>query len=261
MLHESYKALNFKKPIESIDYDKHSILVINLISNIIKDRIVSGRNKILINTNLKLGLPMENINKIAGPIIEAWAFEVFNDEFERASNEYNLISVYASGKLDMSDIVLQVKLKEANKENQLGITANIDVKSTSEDIKNSGKSPNLTSFARIRTMYLEDPDYMFVILSLKHRVYITKKDSSSFIDSTMEVISYNCYDLKYISDADISYNPSLGTGQIQIKDINYVDIVKKSTWDFCQLLDNKFINSKKGFDEWLVLAKKFNWIK
>lgn len=38
----------------------------------------------------------------------------------------------------------------------------------------------------------------------------------------MEIVDYNAYDLKFISDADISYNPALGTGQIQIKDIHYV---------------------------------------
>jgi hypothetical protein len=31
----------------------------------------TGRNKIIINTNLKLGIPMENVNKIAGPFVEA----------------------------------------------------------------------------------------------------------------------------------------------------------------------------------------------
>jgi hypothetical protein len=77
----------------------------------------------------------------------------------------------------------------------------------------------------------------------------------------MEIVSHNCYDLKYISEKDISYNPALGTGQIQIRDIHYVDIVNRNTWDFCQLLDNKFIKSKNGFDEWLTLAKKYEWIK
>ena len=46
---------------------------------LIQSRIESKENKIMINTNLKLGLPMENINKIAGPIVEAWAYEVFTD--------------------------------------------------------------------------------------------------------------------------------------------------------------------------------------
>ncbi len=38
----------------------------------------------------------------------------------------------------------------------------------------------------------------------------------------MEVVDFNVYDLKYISDSDINYNPASGTGQIQINDIHYV---------------------------------------
>jgi hypothetical protein len=34
-----------------------------------------------------------------------------------------------------------------------------------------------------------------------------------------------------------------------------------TTWEFCKLLDRKFIASKKGFDEWLRLAKTHEWIK
>ena len=71
----------------------------------------------------------------------------------------------------------------------------------------------------------------------------------------------NVYDLKYISDSDIIYNPALGTGQIQIRDIHYVTIEKRTTWEFCQLLDKKFIASKKGYSQWLEYAVKNNWIK
>ena len=34
----------------------------------------------------------------------------------------------------------------------------LDVKATSNDVKNNRKSPNRTSFARIRTESVEDPD-------------------------------------------------------------------------------------------------------
>lgn len=40
----------------------------------------------------------------------------------------------------------------------------------------------------------------------------------------MEVVKYNAYDIKYLLDPDITYNPALGTGQIQIRDIHYVTI-------------------------------------
>jgi hypothetical protein len=34
---------------------------------------------------------MENVNKIAGPFIEAWAHEVFSDVLEDENNKYQLI--------------------------------------------------------------------------------------------------------------------------------------------------------------------------
>ncbi len=77
----------------------------------------------------------------------------------------------------------------------------------------------------------------------------------------MEVIDFNAYDLKYLSDTDLSYNPALGTGQIQVKDIHYVTIIKRTTWEFCQLLDKKFIASKKGYRLWLEYAEQNGWIK
>jgi hypothetical protein len=77
----------------------------------------------------------------------------------------------------------------------------------------------------------------------------------------MEVVDFNAYDLKYIADTDISYNPALGTGQIQIKDIHYVGYQQRTTFEFCQLLDKKCIASKKGFNQWLEYATKNQWIK
>lgn len=135
------------------------------------------------------------------------------------------------------------------------------VDSTSEDIKTSGRSPNITSFARIRTEYIKDPDYIFIILSLKHKVYGERDASTGMTNGIMEVVSFAVYDLKYVSSADINYNRALGTGQLQIRDIHYVDIVeRRTTWEFIQLLDRKYIQSK-GEDAWLALARKFEWIK
>ena len=34
----------------------------------------------------------------------------------------------------------------------------------------------------------------------------------------MEIVDFKAYDLKHISEEDLSYNPALGTGQIQIRD-------------------------------------------
>lgn len=158
----------------------------------------------------------------------------------------------------MADVILQFK-KVRKKES--GITAEVDVKATAEDIESSGKSPNITSFKRIRTAYVKDPDYIFIILSLKHRVYSTKNPTTKLMDGIMEVVSYNAYDLKYLSSPDISYNPALGSGQLQVRDIHYVKLTKRTTWEFCQLLDKKFIGSKRGFEGWIELAKANEWIK
>lgn len=156
----------------------------------------------------------------------------------------------------MADIILQFK-----KGNEI-ITGNVDVKATSNDIPNSGKSPNITSFSRIRSAYVEDPDFMFIVLSIKHRVYSRRNKTSGLIDGIMEIVDYNAYDLKFISDEDISYNPALGTGQIQIKDIHYITLQYRTTWQMCKLLDRKFLSSsRRTFEDFYREAVKHKWIK
>ena len=254
-----YDKLNFKIPKESKDYSDCSDFVIKQIDAIIGKAIEDGNNKIVINTNLKLGLPMENINKIAGPFVEAWACETFVDVMEDRENIYQLINAEAQERLNKADIILQFKKQ---RKHEMGVTADVDVKATSEDFENSGKSPNITSFGRIRTAYVEDPDYIFIILSLKHRVYSIRNKESGLMDGIMEVVSYNTYDLKYVSSSDFNFNPALGTGQIQIRDIHYVVVEKRSAWDFCKLLDKKYLaSSKRSFEDWLKLATKYQWVK
>lgn len=254
----TYEQLVLKEPKQLEDYDECSEFVITAVEAIVDGAIKAGSNRIIINTNLKLGLPMENINKIAGPFVEAWAVEVFKDVVEDNNNQYALINVEAKERLYMADVILQFK-KQRKVES--GVTAEVDVKATAEDIESSGKSPNITSFQRIRTAYVDDPDYLFVILSLKHRVYSTKNAQTGLMDGVMEVVAHNSYDLKYLSAADISYNPALGSGQLQVRDIHYVTLTKRTTWEFCQLLDRKVINSKKGFHGWLNMARDNEWIK
>lgn len=82
------------------------------------------------------------------------------------------------------------------------------------------------------------------------------------MDGIMEVVKYNAYDIKYLSDSDISYNPALGTGQIQIRDIHYVTTINRTAWEFCQMLDRKYLaSSRRSFDNWLELATKYGWVK
>ena len=251
-----YDDLVFKIPKESKNYRENSNIVVGNILSILEKRVENGDNKIIINTNLRNGLPLENINKIAGPMIEAWACEAFDNVFDDKNNMYNLINVEAQERRGMADVILQFK-----KNNDI-LTGNIDVKATSNDIPESGRSPNITSFSRIRTAYVKNPDFMFIILSIKHRVYSERNEKTNLMDGIMEILDYNAYDLKFISEDDISYNPALGTGQIQIKDIHYVTTVFRSTWEMCQLLDKKYLNSsKKTFEDFYKEAKKNKWIK
>jgi len=251
-----YDDLRFKIPRESATYQSDSQFVVETIEAIIKAAIDNGCNKIILNTNLKLGLPMENINKIAGPIIEAWAYEVFHDIKDNFNNAYQLVNVEPLPRLNKADILLQFKKTTSS------VTANVDVKATAEDIKNSGKGPNITSFSRIRSAYIEDPDFMFIILSLKHKVYSERNHRTKLMDGIMEIVKYNAYDLKFLSDNDLNYNPALGTGQIQVKDIHYVEYEYRTTWEFCQLLDRKYMNSsRRSFDDWYREAVKNKWVK
>lgn len=251
-----YEDLIFKIPQESATYKEDSEFVIGQITAILDERKKIGDDKIIINTNLKSGLPLENINKIAGPMIEAWAGEVFSGIRDNTNNEYQLINVEAQERLGMADIILQFR------KNGTVLTGNVDVKATANDIPNSGKGPNITSFSRIRTAYVKDPDFMFIILSIKHRVYSERNQESGLVDGIMEVVDYNAYDLKFISDSDINYNPALGTGQIQIKDIHYVTYQYRTTWEMCQLLDQKYLHStRRTMDDFYREAKKNQWIK
>lgn len=251
-----YEDMIFKIPQESDAYREDSAFVLRQITGILDDRKAVGDNKIIINTNLKLGLPLENINKIAGPMIEAWAGEVFSGIRDDLNNVYSLINVEAQERLGMADIILQFKKGDHV------LTGNVDVKATASDIPNSGKGPNITSFSRIRTAYVVDPDYMFIILSIKHKVYSERNKETGLVDGIMEVVDYNAYDLKFISDADINYNPALGTGQIQIKDIHYVTYQYRTTWEMCQLLDQKYLHSsRRTIEDFYREARKNKWIK
>lgn len=251
-----YEDLLLKQPLESATYKEDSEFVITQVRKILDRQKETGDDKIIINTNLKMGLPLENINKIAGPMMEAWADEVFAGIRDNMDNDYHLINVEAQERLGMADIILQFR-----KGNTV-LTGNVDVKATADDIPNSGKGPNITSFSRIRTAYVRDPDFMFVILSIKHKVYVQKNADMGLMDGIMEVSDYNVYDLKFISDADINYNPALGTGQIQIKDIHYVSYQYRTTWEMCQLLDYKYLHSsRRTIEDFYREASKNGWIK
>lgn len=251
-----YKDLVLKEPVESAGYKEDSEFVIKQMKAILDAQMNTGDNKIIINTNLRMGLPLENINKLAGPMLEAWAGEVFAGIRDDLNNSYHLINVEAQERLGMADIILQFRKDDSV------LTGNVDVKATANDIKNSGKGPNITSFSRIRTAYVQDPDFMFIILSIKHKVYVKRNEKTGLMDGIMEVVDHNEYDLKFISNSDINYNPALGTGQIQIKDIHYITYQYRTTWEMCQLLDSKYLHSKRRtIEDFIREANRNGWIK
>ena len=104
-----YEDMNFKVPVESESYKEDSEFVIEQITQILDRQRQKGDNRIVINTNLRMGLPLENINKIAGPMIEAWAGEVFAGIRDDMNNPFQLINVEAQERLGMADIILQFK--------------------------------------------------------------------------------------------------------------------------------------------------------
>jgi len=251
----TYEELHFKIPKESPEYPANSAFIIQQIISILDRQTRHGDNKIILNTNLKRGLPLENINKIAGPMIEAWAGEVFAGIRDDLNNEYDLINVEAQDRLGMADIILQFRKGDRV------LTGNVDVKATADDIPGSGKGPNITSFARIRSAYVADPDFMFIILSIKHQVYSVINPETHLMDGIMEIVGYQAYDLKYLGESDILYNPALGTGQIQVKDIHYVTYQQRDVWEMCQLLDQKFLHSsRKTFEDFYREAKRNKWL-
>ena len=127
-----YEDLVFKIPQESPTYREDSAFVIRQITAILDSRRSANDDKIIINTNLRMGLPLENINKIAGPMIEAWAGEVFAGIRDDMNNEYQLINVEAQERLGMADIILQFR------KGRSVLTGNVDVKATANDIPKSG---------------------------------------------------------------------------------------------------------------------------
>lgn len=127
-----YEDLLLKQPLESATYKEDSEFVITQVRKILDRQKETGDDKIIINQNLKMGLPLENINKIAGPMMEAWADEVFAGIRDNMDNDYHLINVEAQERLGMADIILQFR-----KGNTV-LTGNVDVKATADDIPNSG---------------------------------------------------------------------------------------------------------------------------
>lgn len=253
-----YKELDVKIPEESKNYEVMSEKALNKINKMVQRKFDSDDHSIILDTNILGTFPLDNINKLAAPLIEAWAANIFKEVVEIENNEFSLINVEVGTKrTDLADIILQFKFNDTDY-----ATSNIDVKSTTDTIKKSGKSPNITSFAKIRSAYLEDPDFMFIILSVRYHPYSETNLETGFAKGVIDLSDFHSYDFKYLSENDFTINPALGTGQVQIKDIHYINIEKRSTWKLIRILDDKYIHSsRRTFDDWKKEAQKNKWIK
>lgn len=255
MIKKLRKGLDLKIPKESKDYQENSLKAIYQIEKLMDHKIDNKENTIDIKIGLRQGLPMDNIHRIAAPIVEQWAIETFEDSLNVEGYDFVGVELTPS-RTSLVDLVLSFK-----PDNGVGFPAGVDVKGTSMDIPNSGKSPNITSFAKIRTAYIDDNNFMFIILSIKHQVYTD--NSGEFAVQSLVIKEANAYDLKYLRENEFNINPSLGTGQLQITDIHYVDADHYRTVDqFVDLLDKKFISIKTNDREkWKGLAIQNDWIK
>lgn len=262
MNYGNYKE-RVKIPEESPTYPKQSNFVLTMINTMVEEAFESGNNQIILDTNIHGEFPLDNINKLAAPLIESWAATVFGNISKISGNKFNLINIeVGANRTDLADVVLQFKRTNAEQLNPLYTTGSVDIKSTADTIKNSGKGPNITSFAKIRTAYLDDPDFIFVILSIKYHPYSETNPTTGMAKGIIDLHDFTSYDFKYLSELDFSINPALGTGQIQIKDIHYVEVTPRTTWELIQLLDQKYVkSSKRTFEDWVSEAMKRKWIK
>lgn len=252
-----YRGLDVKIPKEAENYAEMSNEALTRINQMVQNKFDHNENSIILNTNIPGSFPLDNINKLAAPLIESWAGNIFRDVVKLNDNNFSLIHVEVGTKrTDLADIILQFKF------NNDYATSNIDVKSTTDTIKNSGKGPNITSFAKIRSAYLKDPDFMFVILSVRYHPYSETNKDTGFAKGVIDLTDFHSYDFKYLSENDFTINPALGTGQVQIKDIHYVKTVKRDTWKLVRLLDDKYVHSsRRTFEDWTREARKNKWIK
>ena len=84
--------------------------------------------------------------------------------------------------------------------------------------------------------------WSFFVLSIKHKMTNSIDPETGNAVGIMKIIDFNIYDLKLISDKDISYNPALGSGQLQIRNIHKVSSEQRDTVEFIKMLDRKFIS-------------------
>lgn len=245
-------------PAERADYWERSDYVRTRLEKLFNSTLKSGENEIRISTSLRQGLPLSNINQLAGAFIEAWAqerLELVMKGLEGYELDHYQLSAVANGERGgLADIMLQFKRGKQTLE------AGVDVKATASDIPGSGRMPNITSYAKIRNQYLTDPNYIFIVVSFEHAVRNEiSKDGRG--EGVMKISACKVFDLKAVADRDLVFNPALGKGQLQIRQIQHMDVgTKRSTADFCALLDAKYV-ANKGEAAFVALAAEEGWLE
>jgi hypothetical protein len=148
----------------------------------------------------------------------------------------------SSGKrLDLYDFLLFFKFLDEKPEQPVYVNS----KATSLDIKTAGKNPNLVSFGKIRSLFLQKPQLIYILLSFKH----------SLSNQGIIVKSVEAFELKDIATSDIVYNKRLN--QLQLRDIFNVRPESRTVNDFIALIDEKFIRSR-GKEEWKKEVNRFH---
>lgn len=209
-------------------------LLSDVFSNATQDEDV---NKVILSTNLKRGLPVKDIHKIAGPLTDEWVYQVLNDVAEDADNKYGIYDVQSKDSSSLDDVSIRIKGIEE--------TILIDVKSASlEKGDRAGKSSNLTSFRKIRPHYIENPESIFLILSIKNGPFIEDGIRKGF-----EMTSFNIFDIKLVKASELKFNTAMGD-QFQIGNSMKVTQIDRSTADFIELIDSKYMEkySKERLD-------------
>lgn len=88
-----YDQLDLKIPYESPEYSAISRDVISRILKELNSALNTGKREIILSTNLKQGIPLGNIHLLAGPMIEAWFGELFQEICQNPGNVMRLKSV------------------------------------------------------------------------------------------------------------------------------------------------------------------------
>lgn len=207
-------------------------IIQEILGSIIKDE---ATKYIEVKTNLSCGLPLKDIHKIAGPLVDEWAYEKLLEKVGHSflNGDFKLINVISKSSSSLEDILLQAEYKGE----LLGIL--IDVKSASlEKGNNAGKGSNITSFRKIRPFYVNNPNAYFIILSIKHKAYINEHG----VRQGFEIIGSNVFDLKLVVCDELKFNKRMGD-QFQITNSMKVNQIDRSTDEFIELLDQKYVDA------------------